>query len=184
MTDESRFAVPPRGDSAEPDDERLKEVQERLAAATPGPWFVDDSVMNRSLTQVLCWDTESPDRDGPRVLASMNVNFPGEADAAFIGNSYTDVEWLLARVSSLESRLRESEAENVKLSEHLGALAVYVDHSTACPQHWEMQERGKSGACDCGLSGVRRVIRDALRRHRPWTSDPSAASSLRGDPNG
>lgn len=97
---------------------RLEEIEARLSAATPGPWFVaeqpfDDrstAVYGDNTAQVAC------DPHGARFIADCDVTMEwteGEPDqsvfdranAELIAHAPTDLAWLVERVRELEGAL-------------------------------------------------------------------------------
>lgn len=78
-------------------DERLEQIKERLAAATPGPWNVlydDGSLHGTPEEYFVNFDAH---RD------TTNIDRP--ADAAFIANAPSDIAYLLAEVERLRAAL-------------------------------------------------------------------------------
>ena len=79
-------------------DERIKEIRERLGAATPGPW----SVLDLSDETGTDYTVEGSDVQIGPVWAL--------ADAAFIANAPADIAYLLEQVERLERAFRDLES--------------------------------------------------------------------------
>ncbi len=113
--------------SADPTTSREREIRERIAKATPGPWRADDEVMSwlggamrgsrvtAPIGEATAW------RDGAgfqtRAIAHAPVAMcPSDGytqtleDAALIANAPTDLQWLLDECSSLRSQLATRDA--------------------------------------------------------------------------
>jgi len=79
-------------------DERIKQIRERLEAATPGPWTVlydDGSLHGTPEEWFVNFDAHHD-----------TTNIDREPDAAFIANAPADIAYLLERVKTLESSAR------------------------------------------------------------------------------
>jgi|GEM_PF-1330345 len=112
-------------------EQRLREIEERVIKATPGPWYAhnldDDMSMNVFLVATTpeepdpWWDGEE---EAKKVVAITLLQSPRVADVAdgrweenagFIAHAREDVPWLL-------SLIREREEENRRLRERLDRL--------------------------------------------------------------
>lgn len=83
-------------------DEKLKEIEARAAAATPGPWAVGASYRAD-------WDvvSKAPGHVDWRVAQAGHAGPGGMCDPAFIAAARTDVPELVAEVRKLRSALTE-----------------------------------------------------------------------------
>ena len=82
---------------------RLAEIEQRLQAATPGPWFAHYE-QDGEPTIPFVSDSDDEEWDG-RLL--LNVDSDREdADAAFIAHAPDDIRYLLEQVRRLRGLLR------------------------------------------------------------------------------
>lgn len=87
------------------DRQRLDEIEQRLHAATPGPWcHRDQFIETAGTTGQLLGVTMQRNEDGLDQL-------PGGENACFIAHAREDVELLLAEVARLQSRVEELEQQ-------------------------------------------------------------------------
>lgn len=88
----------------------LDAIRERLQAATPGPWTVQNSTLNgHILTRCVGPNDLASDDD---CVAELDVREGGldAADADFIAHAPTDITQLLAHIDQLTQRLTAAEA--------------------------------------------------------------------------
>lgn len=84
---------------------RLEEIKARLAAATPGPWKVDEgnwAVERRQNRSFVCGIADIPDSEFQNARSEVDPYKNGE----FIANAPSDIEWLIKRVARLEEALK------------------------------------------------------------------------------
>ena len=85
---------------------RTQEIAERLAKATPGPWYhrqvgeIDTGGVN--LTRD--WIADDP-KFHTKIILPRHSLYGGPADYAFIANAPTDISYLLDRVAKLTEAL-------------------------------------------------------------------------------
>ena len=96
---------------------RLKEIEERLAKATPGPWIRDGA-------GCLQWEVSPLALEHAGARISVLPTIDGEElmdccdDAEFIAHSREDVEWLVEQVNNLQEDLdREWDFKKLKRRE-------------------------------------------------------------------
>lgn len=85
-----------------PSDPRVGEIQERLSAATPGPWQVDEGeIRDEDFGNVVgtIWPHGVPTRQ-------LKLN---PTDAEFIANAPADVAYLLAQLQTRDEKLARVE---------------------------------------------------------------------------
>ena len=100
-------------------DQELREIHERAAAASPGPWFTrlldDDYAMNLvAITNAASDEDSWSEPDGSELVAATLVQHPRyvchddgrwDENADFIAHAREDVPRLLAEVARLRSLL-------------------------------------------------------------------------------
>lgn len=96
--------------------DRLQEIRERAAAATPGPWALE-------------WDSagsEYPEPDSPwpwRIEAVCNIIEENDqnptADGEFIAEARSDIPWLLQLVTDQQKEIEDLRAENKVLKDSI-----------------------------------------------------------------
>lgn len=89
------------------DEERLKGIRARTAAATPGPWAVCCKMLRKNPTHIIT----------PKDV-DITHDILSNSDAEFIAHARTDIEWLLREVERLDIRA------NVIASQERVALAT------------------------------------------------------------
>lgn len=124
-------------------EQRLREIEERVSKATPGPWYAhnpDDDYSANVFLVAITPEEPNPWWDGPsesqKVVAITLTQFPRlasvadgrwEENAGFIAHAREDVPWLL-------SLLREREEENRRLRALLERARIGAWHE-ACGNH-------------------------------------------------
>lgn len=109
------------------DDDRLASIEQRLAAATPGPWRKDgsplrtDSFNVRGLPENTSYDYRG---DAVAVTGDSEFGACNGADAALIAHAPDDLRWLI-------DRLREAEAERDDARADADARFAHSDHKAA-----------------------------------------------------
>lgn len=89
------------------DEERLQEIEERCAAATPGPWYVDGCYSSNTNIR-----TEGP---GWPLCSMSSLRENRMENAIFIAHARADVPALVAEVWRLKAKIEEIEKENDEL---------------------------------------------------------------------
>lgn len=141
-------------------DERLREIREREAKATAGPWnheldvYDDDGciqadVFDRDITFLLHIDTEIAPKGGAeweKAEASQQAK-----NAAFIAAARTDIPWLLSQVDALR---RELTTANQALREYKGLAESLDKELAAAREECErlLVERRQSSKIIAGLT--------------------------------
>lgn len=100
--------------------DRLKQIRERLDAATPGPWtcnlnHADGEQYDERRLDERDWDSANGGIDGATRAVLIPWDYEGysagayirAADAAFIAAAPSDVAWLLGEVESLRAALTD-----------------------------------------------------------------------------
>lgn len=124
--------------------DRLKEIKKRLSKATPGPWKYDTGnceVETSDWRISICSQTGNLERDRealamydygdglPDEVAKL-LRFDNDLDMEFIANSRADIEWLVAEIERLQTKLTEIEVnEFLKMTKAL-STNLYDDEET------------------------------------------------------
>lgn len=104
-------------------EQRLREIEERVSKATPGPWR---AVCEATAEETAC-GRDVYSLTGPEWVEEGDYSFFGEHDAQFIAHARDDVPWLL-------SLLREREEEIRRLRTLLERARIGAWHE-ACGAH-------------------------------------------------
>lgn len=100
----------------------LDAIQTRLDAATPGPWWADDTEIHQGTP-----DDLNPDPTWIGETCNPDVTDHGIHNAAFIAAARTDVEQLLARVRELEAERARYVGVEPTIAEEMAELGRRLD---------------------------------------------------------
>jgi hypothetical protein len=138
-------------------DERLKEIQERLDKATPGPW--QRNMMKLGLPSPHVVDFGRPPKSPFAVLHSDVEPTNTTNDADFIAHSREDIPFLLADnerkddlIAELRLQLNSALAEIERLKGRNEALKEWAEESVIT----------RSDEADFGYRGAQGEVRDIL----------------------
>jgi hypothetical protein len=103
-------------------EDRLKEIEARLNAATPGPWYKRDEfdIMGSRIG----YDIVFHDHDKDTGVILGQYDLPENDTAEFIANAPTDIAWLL-------SLAKEAKDINTRFAEENARLREALKHSQA-----------------------------------------------------
>lgn len=110
---------------------REKEIRERLAKATPGPWVHASKVGLACIAA--CGETDDGEKHFVRPAQSDAVEDGARYDAEFIAHSRSDMEHLLSELDRVRVELEEAKRDSDRLdhieSHGLPDEKVYDGHS-------------------------------------------------------
>lgn len=145
-------------------EQRLREIEERVSKATPGPWR---AVCEATAEETAC-GRDVYSLTGPEWVEEGDYSFFGEDDAQFIAHARDDVPWLLSllrereeEVRALRHLLNEIECGTDDIREGLRGCG---DHSCIVKKPLGM---ATNGGCRCVTNNtfeVRVLLGRALRK--------------------
>lgn len=156
-------------------DAQLREIREREAKATAGPWEYEKEKQAAGRALVMLFETVKA--DGVRLLRFSHEN--GEPDAKFIAHARADVPYLLARVDSLkqsEARMRGALPQTVDGVSIVPGMLVYW--RSASPSTIEGVKVLSVGDGDAEFSDGREVLGIPLEWAFSTRESALAASAL------
>lgn len=109
---------------------REEEIAQRLAKATPGPWYHRQAgEVRHSTGDRYDWIADHPDQGKhKKVIVAREALYGGTPDYAFIAHAPADISYLLEAVASARREALE-EPLNVVLAR--GGALVPVEHNAA-----------------------------------------------------
>lgn len=90
-------------------DEKIAEIRERLAKATPGPWWYDATCCNQ-WGEAHAGSVRAPELDGDFIVKVEPDAERPEADAQLIANAPSDLAWLLSELDAVRQDVKRLQA--------------------------------------------------------------------------
>jgi hypothetical protein len=181
----------------DPMSDRTDKIRERAEKATPGPWRHEDDHEGSTMGFVGAQHPEYPTIT-TRIFDVCGDSGQAYEDAQFIAHARTDIPYLLAEVSSLESQLKQAQEELAKWKYAAGRITnVSVKFSTKLSETLNRAESAESrlqavsqalrseieladhreveAACQDfdGIANINRHILDTLRRVEKVLAPPT-----------
>ena len=135
-------------------DQRLREIQERVEKATPGPWIYNSFNSIEAGEKIVAEILDHPQDDGPFKPEQTEERSAwyqeSTRNADFIAESREDVPWLLEQIAALTREKAESVVTEAQVDAAVVALREPGDISA--PTKLDQHRRQVRAALEAALS--------------------------------